>query len=538
MPDRRHLDRGRLTPGPTLLLRVAPGLAPPLRNRMTDPSAPAAPPRVRFAPSPTGYFHVGSARAALFNWFFARRWGGTFVLRIEDTDETRNRPEWTDGIISAMDWLGMAPDEGPYFQSAQGEAHQVAIEALWASGALYVCACTREEIDARVKARAAAGDPTPGYDGFCRDLGLGRGEGRALRFRTPDEGSVRIDDLVRGEVDFPLRALDDFICVRGDGKPLFALANAVDDRTMAISHVIRGEDLLPSTPRQILLWQALNRAEGRELALPVYAHLPLLVNEQGKKLSKRRDPVAVELYREQGYLPAAVRNYLALLGWSPGDEEILPVETLVERFRLEDVQKSPAFFDVKKLTNFNGVYIRALMVSEFIEAAQPWLDPQPGEWAPAGWRDPDTGEAVVAGVPWAPSRYDAARFVELAAVTQERVAMLSEVPALVDFLFEEDAPIDDASWQKAIAGDEAAPQILGAALVAYAESVWDKDLLHAVTLDLAEGAGRKLGKAQAPIRVAVMGRTQGLPLFDSLAVLGRDETCRRIAAALARLSPG
>jgi glutamyl-tRNA synthetase len=517
-------------------------MAPPRRNRnrnrnrngMTD----AVAPRVRFAPSPTGYFHVGSARAALFNWFFARQRGGTFVLRIEDTDETRNRPEWTDGIISAMDWLGMAPDEGPYFQSAQDEAHQAAIEALWAGGALYACACTREEIDARVKARAAAGDPTPGYDGHCRDFGLARGDGRALRFRTPDEGEVRVDDLVRGEVDFPLRALDDFICVRGDGKPLFALANAVDDRTMVISHVIRGEDLLPSTPRQILLWEALNRAEGREVALPVYAHLPLLVNELGKKLSKRRDPVAVELYREQGYLPVAVRNYLALLGWSAGDEEILPVETLVERFRLEDVQKSPAFFDVKKLTNFNGVYIRALMVSEFIEAAQPWLDPRPGEWAPAGWRDPDTGEAVVAGVPWAPSRYDAARFSELAAVTQERVAMLSEVPALVDFLFEEDAPIDEASWQKAIAGDPAAPQILAAALVAYAESVWDKDLLHAVTLTVAEEAGRKLGKAQAPIRVAVMGCTQGLPLFDSLAVLGRDETCRRIAAALARLSPG
>jgi glutamyl-tRNA synthetase len=494
-------------------------------------------PRVRFAPSPTGYFHVGSARAALFNWFFARRWGGMFVLRIEDTDETRNRPEWTEGITSALTWLGMAPDEGPYFQSAQGEAHQAAIEALWASGALYACACTRDEIDARVKARAAAGDPTPGYDGHCRDLGLTRGEGRALRFRTPDEGEVRVDDRVRGEVDFPLRALDDFICVRGDGKPLFALANAVDDRTMAISHVIRGEDLLPSTPRQVLLWDALNRSEGRELALPAYAHLPLLVNEQGKKLSKRRDPVAIELYREQGYLPDAVRNYLALLGWNPGDEEIMPVETLVERFKLEDVQKSPAFFDVKKLTNFNGVYIRALSVPGFIDAARPWVDPVPGEWAPAGWRDPDTGEAVVAGVPWAPSRYDAARFAELAAVTQERVAMLSEVPALVDFLFEEDAPIDDASWQKAIAGDEAAPQILEAALIAYAESVWDKDTLHAVTLALAEAAGRKLGKAQAPIRVAVMGRTMGLPLFDSLAVLGRDETCRRIAAALARLAP-
>jgi glutamyl-tRNA synthetase len=497
----------------------------------------SAAPRVRFAPSPTGYFHVGSARAALFNWLFVRRCGGTFVLRIEDTDEARNRPEWTEGIISALAWLGMAPDEGPYFQSAQGEAHQAAIEALWASGALYACACTREEIDARVKERAAAGDPTPGYDGYCRDLGLARGEGRALRFRTPDEGSVRVDDLVRGEVDFPLRALEDFICVRGDGKPLFALANAVDDRTMEISHVIRGEDLLPSTPRQVLLWGALNAAEGRTLDLPAYAHLPLLVNEQGKKLSKRRDPVAVELYREQGYLPAAFRNYLALLGWSPGDEEIVPVETLVERFRLEDVQRSPAFFDVKKLSHFNGVYIRALSVGEFVEAARPWVDPVPGEWAPGGWADPDSGAPVVAPPPWPASRYDEVRFAELAAVTQERVAVLSEVPALVEFLFVEDAPIDERSWEKAIAGDEAAPGILRAALAAYAECAWDKDTLHAVTSEIAEAAGRKLGKAQAPIRVAVMGRTTGLPLFDSLAVLGRDETRRRISAALARLAP-
>ena len=506
---------------------------------MTDAAAVAAmaEPRVRMAPSPTGYFHVGSARAALFNWFFARQHGGTLVLRIEDTDEARSRPEWTEGIISAMTWLGMEPDAGPYLQSAEGVAHQAAIEALWSSGALYACACTRDEIDARVKARAAAGDPTPGYDGFCRDLGLPRGEGRALRFRTPDTGTLTVDDLVRGTVEFPLAALEDFVCVRGDGSPLFALANAVDDRTMAMTHVIRGEDLLPSTPRQVLLWEALNRSEGRELPLPIYAHLPLLVNEQGKKLSKRRDPVAVELYREQGYLPVAFRNYLALLGWSPGDEEILPVETLIERFRLEDVQKSPAFFDVKKLTHFNGVYIRMLSVPEFIEAARPWVDPVAGEWAPGSWIDPDTGAPVVAQVPWPPSRYDEVRFAEVASVAQERVAVLSEVPALVDFLFLEDAPIDEASWQKAIAGDEAAPQILAAALAGYAECAWDKDTLHAVTLEIAETAGRKLGKAQAPIRVAVMGRTTGLPLFDSLAVLGRDETRRRVAAALERLAP-
>jgi glutamyl-tRNA synthetase len=507
---------------------------------MTDSAAAVAEraaPRVRMAPSPTGYFHVGSARAALFNWFYARQRGGTLVLRIEDTDEARSRGEWTEGIISAMTWLGMAPDAGPYLQSDEGGAQQDAIEALWSSGALYACACTREEIDARVKARAAAGNPTPGYDGFCRDLGLERGDGRALRFRTPDAGTLVVDDLVRGVVEFPLSALEDFVCVRGDGSPLFALANAVDDRTMAMTHVIRGEDLLPSTPRQVLLWEALNRAEGRELPLPIYAHLPLLVNEQGKKLSKRRDPVAVELYREQGYLPVAFRNYLALLGWSPGDEEILPVETLIERFRLEDVQRSPAHLDVKKLTHFNGVYIRMLTVPEFIEAARPWVDPVAGEWAPGSWTDPDTGAPVVAEVPWPASRYDEVRFAEVASVAQERVAVLSELPALVDFLFLEEAPIDEASWQKAIASDEAAPEILAAALAAYADCAWDKDALHAVTLEIAEAAGRKLGKAQAPIRVAVMGRTTGLPLFDSLAVLGRDETRRRIAAALARLAP-
>jgi glutamyl-tRNA synthetase len=506
---------------------------------MNDAAAVAerAAPRVRMAPSPTGYFHVGSARAALFNWFYARQHGGTLVLRIEDTDEARSRTEWTEGIISAMTWLGMAPDAGPYVQSAEGSAHQAAIEALWSSGALYACGCTRDEIDARVKARAAAGNPTPGYDGYCRDLGLPRGEGRALRFRTPDSGTLTVDDLVRGAVEFPLSALEDFVCVRGDGTPLFALANAVDDRTMAMTHVIRGEDLLPSTPRQVLLWEALNGAEGRELPLPSYAHLPLLVNEQGKKLSKRRDPVAVELYREQGYLPVAFRNYLALLGWSPGDEEILPVETLIERFALEDVQKSPAFFDVKKLTHFNGVYIRMLSVPEFIEAARPWVDPAAGAWAPGAWIDPDTGAPVVARVPWPASRFDAVRFAAVASVAQERVAMLSEVPALVDFLFVEEAPIDEASWQKAIAGDPVAPEILAAALAAYGECEWDKDVLHAVTLSIAEEAGRKLGKAQAPIRVAVMGRTTGLPLFDSLAVLGREETVRRLAAALARLAP-
>jgi glutamyl-tRNA synthetase len=502
---------------------------------MTDSALPTSP-RVRFAPSPTGYFHVGSARSALFNWLFARQHQGTFVLRIEDTDEERNRAEWTEGIISALDWLGMPPDEGPYFQSAQGSAHQEAIEALWESEALYACDCTREEIDERTKLRAAAGDPTPGYDGYCRTRGLPRGERRSLRFRTPDEGVTTVVDLVRGVVEFPNRSTEDFICVKGNGKPLFVLANAVDDRSMAISHVLRGEDLFPTTPKQLMLWRALNDATASDLTLPTYAHLPLLVNERGKKLSKRRDPVAVEMYREQGYLPSAFRNYLALLGWSPGEEEIVPLETLIERFRLEDVQRSPAFFDVQKLTHMNGVYIRELTTPEFIEESRPWVHPAPGEWAAGHWVDPVTGAAVTTGPSWTPERFDPDTFARIAPVVQERVSTLSEVPAMVDFLFLEDPPVDPDSWQKSIGRDEVAPLILQAALNAYATCDWTRDVLHEVTSRIGEANGRTLGKAQAPIRVAVTGKRVGPPLFESLEVLGRDETLRRLKAALDQIA--
>ena len=501
---------------------------------MTERISTAAP-RVRFAPSPTGYFHVGGARSALFNWLFARQHDGTFVLRIEDTDEERNRAEWTEGIISALEWLGMPPDEGPYFQSAQGPAHQAAIEVLWESGALYACDCSRAEIDERARLRAAAGDPTPGYDGHCRDRGLPRGEGRALRFRTPDEGVTTVSDLVRGEVEFPNRATEDFICVKGNGKPLFALANVVDDRTMAITHVFRGEEHLPNTPKQIMLWRALNVATASDLPLPAFAHLPLLVNEQGKKLSKRRDPVAVEMYREQGYLPSAFRNYLALLGWSPGEEEIVPLDTLIARFRIEDVQRSPAFFDIKKLTHMNGVYIRELATPEFIEMSLPWVDPVPGAWAAGDWSDPDTGTAITEGPRWPAARFDPDVFTRIAPVVQERVSMLGEVPAMVDFLFLEDPPIDPDNWQKAIARDEVAPLILRAALEAYRTCGWTRDELHEVTAAIGEANGRALGKAQAPIRVAVTGRRVGPPLFESLEVLGRDETRRRLSAALEQL---
>jgi glutamyl-tRNA synthetase len=242
------------------------------------------------------------------------------------------------------------------------------------------------------------------------------------------------------------------------------------------------------------------------------------------------------MYREQGFLPAAFCNYLALLGWNPGDEEILPIGVLTEKFRLEDVQRSPAFFDIKKLTHMNGVYIRALGMDEFVTTARPWVDPQEGEWAPGRWLDPDTDAPISPGPPWPSERFDAAVFEKVAPVVQERVEVLGDVPELVDFLFLPDAPVDEESWQKAIVTDEVAPAILDAALGAYAACEWSVESIKDVTQAIADAVGKKLGKAQAPIRVATMGRTRGLPLFDSLAVLGREETLRRLALARTRIA--
>ncbi|MHB8219986.1 MAG: glutamate--tRNA ligase [Acidimicrobiales bacterium] len=513
--------------------------------------------RVRFAPSPTGYFHVGSARTALFNWLFARQRGGTFVLRIEDTDAERNREEWVDGILSAMSWLGMTPDEGPYRQSERADLYREAIESLWAAGRLYACDCLRADVEARTR-----GNATPGYDGHCRDRGLARsdkGVGRALRFRVPDTGETVVHDVIRGEVTFPHQSLEDFVVVKSSGQPLFVLANVVDDRDMGISHVIRGEDLLPTTPKGVLIWQALDAAAGSTVPLPEFAHLPMLVNEQRKKLSKRRDPVAVEAYRDQGYLPGAFCNYLALLGWSPpGDAEKVPIDVLVDEFRLEDVHHAPAFFDVRKLTHLNGEYVRDLPVADFVSACRPWVSPVPGEWVPAGSGDAGSGDAGSGDAgsgdagsgdagsggipPWPTEQFDPAVFEAVAPLVQERVATLGEVPKMVDFLFLADPVIDEAGWDKAIARDTGAGGVLDAAVAAFGSlppDEWTPGTIRAATEAVGEANGRKLAKAQAPIRVAVTGRTVGPPLFESLALLGRDEVVRRLEAARARVGiPG
>ena len=462
-------------------------------------------PRYRFAPSPTGFFHVGGARTALYNWALTLREGGTFVLRIEDTDESRNSPEWTQGIIDALSWLGIDSNhpqfEGPYFQSANAALHVAAAMRLYESGDAYWCDMTPEQVQERSKELGKQG-----YHGYSRDRGLTGGPGQVLRFRVP-EGHTIVNDLVRGEVDFANETIEDFVLLRSNGSPMFLLANVVDDIEMRITNVVRAEEHLPNTPKQQMLWDALGEKP------PVWAHVPVLVNEQRKKLSKRRDKVALEQYREEGILPDAMVNYLMTLGWAPsGDTEIVPWQSIVDEFRLENVNHSPAFFDIKKLNAFNGDYIRALSFEDFISACGPYLR----------------------NASWPADRFDAQVFADVAPLIHTRVATLSEVPAMVDFFFLAEPDIDADAWTKTM-GSEFARDAIADFATAAETAEWNHDSLKGALETWTTGRELKLGKTQAPIRVAITGRTVGPPLFESLEILGRNETVRRLTAALSRL---
>jgi glutamyl-tRNA synthetase len=460
--------------------------------------------RVRFAPSPTGYLHVGGARAALFNWLVARHHHGTFVLRIEDTDHERSRPELIEAIIGPLRWLELDWDEGPYYQSQRGELYATAIATLLAAGAAYHCDCTRQAIDAR-----NAGTGRSGYDGFCRDRALADGPGVVVRFRVPP-GTTVVDDVIRGRVEFANEDLEDFVVRRSDASPVFLVANAVDDAEMAITHAIRGEDLLNTTPKIILLWQAL----GYAAPPPTYAHLPLLVNEGRKKLSKRRDDVALGDYIDRGYLPAAMRNYLATLGWGPKDGvEIRPLAEIIEQFELEDVNKAPAFFDPAKLMHFNGEYLRALPVADFVAWAEPWLS------------GPDA--------PWPAGAYRPERFAAVAPDVQQRVRVYADLADQVDWLFVDDVSADDDTWAKAMKGDQVGA-VLDGVIASFAACPWEPAVLDAEIKRVGDALG---AKSQVPVRVAVTGRRAGPPLNPGMHLLGRERVLGRLQAARERCGP-
>ncbi len=438
-------------------------------------------PRVRFAPSPTGFLHVGSARTALFNWLYARATGGSYILRIEDTDQERNRPELTEQLLEELDWLGLDWDEGPIYQSEKLERHREVVQTFLENGFAYLCDDENREVE-----------------------GTGLTEGLAVRFRMPQNKTISFNDLVRGEVVFNTDDLEDFVIWRSNGSPMFLLANAVDDADMGITHAIRGEDLLSGVPKVLLLLDAMGAQH------PIYAHLPLLVNEQRKKLSKRRDDVAVGDYREKGFLPEAMVNYLALLGWGPPDGvEIRSLAEIVEIFNIEDVNKAAAFFDIQKFEHINSSYLRNLSKEDFMERVEPWIG----------------GETS-----WPKENFDPEKFSIMADLIQEKLRTLSDTPRFVDFLFLDAPEIDENSWKKTMKDPQTVDTLLGHVAESFEDCAWETDVLKHLVTKAGEKVDLKLGKAQAPLRVAVTGRTVGPPLFETMACcMTREEVLKRIS---------
>jgi len=477
-------------------------------------------PRVRFAPSPTGYLHVGGARTALYNWLLARSQGGVFLLRGDDTDTERSTPEFQADILEGLRWLGLKWDEGlevggphaPYLQSLRLDRYREAAGILRERGAGYFCFCSPTELEDRRREAVAGGRP-PGYDGRCRALDRAESEARVaggepavVRLAVPRPGESVFTDLVRGEIRFDHANVEDFVLLRSDGTPTYQLASAVDDVDFEITHVVRGEDLLSSTPKHILIATGLGRPA------PDYAHLSLLMGPDGQKLSKRHGDTSLRAYREAGFLPEAMVNYLTLLGFAPmGDEAIFSREAAVGHFDLSRVSKNPAIFDNKKLSWMNGVYLRALPVAEFVGRAQPFLEASLGRRL---------------------SEDEAARFLQIARLVQARVELLTDVPRQTRFLFVDRVELDRASWDKVMARPEA-PAALDGALARLAElSEWEKSSIEeALRGMLAElGLNPKLGLQ--PIRVAVTGSAVSPPLFESLAILGKERTLARIGSAV------
>jgi len=465
---------------------------------------------------------VGNIRTALFDWAYARHTGGTFLFRIEDTDTTRVTDEYIQAAIDTLKWLGLNWDEGPEVGGDNGpylQSQRLGIYAEWAQKFLeqkdaYHCYCSSEELEAVREAQRAA-NVAPGYNGHCRDLTADqiagyKSEGRlpVVRMRMPDGGTT-FNDLIRGDVSFDHKFVPDFVLVRGDGSPLYTLAVAVDDVLMKVTHVLRGEDLLSSTPRQIRVYQAMG------LALedyPVFAHLPFVMGQDNAKLSKRNGEVSIAWYRDKGFLPEAICNYLALLGWSPGDDrENVTMKELTELFTVEKVHSSPARFDMKKLEAINGDKIRALTIDEFLDWSLPFL----------------TKAGVITGTA------DEIALVKLALpLIQERIIMLSEVPAMLKFLFVKNFAVEADSVAKIT--DDPSKQVLQRSLKELEPlATWNHDSIEAaLRSSLIEEMGLKPRIAFGAVRIATTGSTISPPLFESMELLGKEASLARIRAGL------
>jgi glutamyl-tRNA synthetase len=478
--------------------------------------------KVRFAPSPTGDLHVGNIRTALFDWAYARHTGGTFLFRIEDTDTTRVTDEYIQAAIDTLKWLGLTWDEGPEVGGPNGpylQSQRLDIYAKWAQtfldqGDAYHCYCSPDELEA-VREEQRKANVAPGYNGHCRDLTAEqiagyKAEGReaVVRMRMPD-GTTTFTDEIRGDVTFDHKFVPDFVLVRADGSPLYTLAVAVDDVMMGVTHVLRGEDLLSSTPRQIRVYQAM----GVKLEdYPAFAHLPFVMGQDNAKLSKRNGEVSIAWYREQGYLPEAICNYLALLGWSPGDDrENISMKELTELFTVEKVHSSPARFDMKKLEAINGDKIRALTLDDF-----------------ATWTIPFLKKAgVIEG-----RDEEIALVMKALPLIQERIVKLDEAPALLKFLFIKNFAVDPEAAPKI--ADEPAKDILKRSLkeLEVLETWSHESIEAALRASLIEELGLKPRIAFTALRIATTGSTISPPLFESMELLGKQACLDRINSAL------
>jgi glutamyl-tRNA synthetase len=478
--------------------------------------------RVRFPPSPTGFLHVGNARSALFNWAFARHVGGTLVLRIEDTDLARNTPEGYDSVLDSLRWLNITWDEGPdiggpvgpYKQSERFPTYADVAQRLREAGSAYDCYCTTDEVDAR---RRASGSKTQGYDGFCRDLDPAQrarwqAEGRApvLRLRMPEHPIVW-DDLVRGEITFLPENVPDFALVRGNGDPLYTLVNPVDDAMMGITHVLRGEDLLSSTPRQIALYDALE-AIGIGSGSPRFGHLPTVLGEGNKRLSKRDGRSGLLQYVEAGYLPEGVDNYLALLGWGiAADRDVFTMAEMADVFDIRRVNPNPARFDLKKLEAINGAHMRMISIEDMTGRVIPFL-------TDAGLvADPITDE-------------QRALLERAMPLVHERINTLSEAVPMLGFLF-----VDEGEFERTDVIDEAGEDVVLASYDALSGLAdWTTEAIEeCLRKALVEGLGLKPRLAFGPVRIAVTGSRVSPPLFESLELLGRERSLARLQAARA-----
>lgn len=456
----------------------------------------------RFAPSPTGYLHVGGARTALFSWLHARRHGGRFVLRIEDTDRERSTDESLRAILDGMQWLGLDWDDGPHYQSERMDRYQEVLDQWLAEGKAYYCYRTKEELDALREKQVARGEK-PRYDGYWRDRDEPPPEGLkpCIRFRNPLDGEVVFDDLIRGRVIVSNRELDDLVICRSDGAPTYNFCVTVDDHDMGITHVVRGDDHISNTPRQINMIRAL----GEEP--PIYAHVPMILGHDGKRLSKRHGAVSVLQYEAEGYLPEALINYLVRLGWAHGDQEVFTREEMIRLFDISTVNSAAATFNPQKLLWLNQQYLKSLEPADIAGRLTPYLE--------------RAGLDPAAGPPLEP----------LVLAQRERAGTLVELVENSRFFFEDFAEYEEKSARKHLAGD--ALPVLEACRAAFAVlDDWRADPIHAIVTTVSEQLDLKMGKVAQPLRVAVAGRAVSPPIDITLELLGRERTLARVDRAI------